>query len=83
MLEEGSFIRLRNVSLSYNVPKSFTKKKYKAMLFVAAKNLLTITNYSGYNPEVSNNGADALSPGIDYGVYPVEKNISFGTKISF
>jgi len=83
MVEDGDFIRLRNISLSYSLPKSFTKKKFKATVFIAAKNLFTITNYSGYNPEVSNNGADPITPGIDYGVYPVEKNISFGTKISF
>ncbi len=83
MVENGDFIRVRSMSLSYTLPKKITNKLFKASLFISGKNLFTITKYSGYNPEVSNNGSDAVTPGIDYGVYPVEKNIVFGTKISF
>jgi TonB-linked SusC/RagA family outer membrane protein len=83
-VENGSFLRLRSASLGYRVP-NFTigAVKIKASVFVTGKNLLTITGYSGYNPEVSNNGSDPLTPGVDYGTYPVERSVIIGTKISF
>ena len=52
-------------------------------IFGAASNLLYFTNYSGYNPEVSYSGGNALAMGTDYGSYPLSKRFTFGLKLTF
>ena len=82
-MEKGDFIRLKNVSLSYNVPGSLTRNKSLIKVFVSAMNLLTITDYSGIDPESSSvNGADT-SLSIDYGAYPNSKTYTAGISLTF
>ena len=80
-VESGNFIRLKNISLSYNLPKN-TIKGIDASFMVAANNLWTITDYRGIDPEAfTNNGnlGDAL--GIDAGAYPNAKTWTFGIQV--
>lgn len=82
-LEDGSFIRLRNVSLGYTIPKKVTEKinVSRFRVYVASQNPLTITKYKGYDPEVGNNGVSTR--GIDKGTYPVSNQFRLGLQIDF
>ena len=82
-VEDGSFVRLKNITFSYNLPKRWSEKlKLTAVkLRVVGENLFTITNYSGYDPEVTN--GTTISPGTDTGIYPSSKTISGGLNITF
>lgn len=84
IVEDASFLRLKSVTLGYNIPQTFLSK-YKisnARVYVAAQNLWTWTSYSGYDPEVSIRDS-ALTPGLDYSSYPRALNISFGINLGF
>ncbi len=76
-LEDASFIKLKNVSLSYTLPENITKN-FDLQLSVSAQNLFTITKYKGMDPEVYNSYT-----GLDYGAYPVPRTVTFGGKITF
>lgn len=83
-IENGSYIRLKNISLSYNFPLSRTDNSYVLKVFGSATNLLTITDYKGIDPEASNVGASTdAAMGIDYGAYPNSKMYTFGVNLSF
>lgn len=85
-LEDGSYLRMQNITLGYTLPKNFVQKFGLTLLrlYFSGQNLFTITNYSGYNPEVSNyNSNGSLTPGVDYGSYPLSKTYSFGLNVSF
>lgn len=84
MLEDGSYLRLKTVSLGYNLPVDLIKKLYLSNLriTVAAQNLLTWTNYSGLDPEVSVRNS-ILTPGFDYSAYPQAQTIVFGLNAKF
>ena len=85
IVEDGSFLRLKNVTLGYTFPGQLTKKWKidKARVYVAAQNLWTWTGYSGYDPEVSVRNSSALTPGLDYSSYPRAYSISFGVSLGF
>jgi TonB-linked SusC/RagA family outer membrane protein len=80
LLEDGSYLRLKNVVLGYTLPQSFMTKigarDSRIRLYVAGENLLTFTKYSGFDPEVGNHG-------IDGGTYPVARAFNFGININF
>ena len=83
-IEDGSFLRLRNVELGYTLPATAFSKLgiTNARLFVSAQNLFTITSYSGLDPDVV--GANVnLEPGVDNGNYPSSRIISFGLGFGF
>jgi hypothetical protein len=83
-LENGNFVRLKNVSLSYVLPKSMIKDKIKVKVFVSATNLWTITKYTGIDPEASNVGSSSdVNQSIDYGAYPNAKVITGGLNLTF
>jgi hypothetical protein len=84
VVEDGSFMRLKTVALSYNIPTNLIKKFYLSSLSVdvSAQNLATWTNYSGMDPEVSARN-NVLSPGYDYSSYPRSPAIVFGIKGAF
>ncbi|UXX81292.1 TonB-dependent receptor [Reichenbachiella carrageenanivorans] len=84
-IEDGSFIRLKTVSLGYNLPASLLERiKVKSCrISVSAQNLKTWTNYSGYDPEVSVGKFGALTPNLDYSAYPQSVTISGGLDITF
>lgn len=82
-VEDGSYIRLRNIQLGYNFPASWLRRAglVNAKIYVSAQNLLTFTNYSGYDPEVSRFAQETLSQGTDYGSYPAAKTFLVGLNI--
>ncbi|WP_458921742.1 SusC/RagA family TonB-linked outer membrane protein [Flavitalea antarctica] len=88
-LEDGSYLRLKNVMLSYSIPapalNSLTHGTVKNLrLYISAQNLLTFTNYSGYDPEVGNRTPNSsLTNGIDFAVYPQPKSVLFGLQVGF
>jgi TonB-dependent starch-binding outer membrane protein SusC len=84
-IEDGSYIRLRNIQLAYNLPSAMLErvKLNSAKIYVSGQNLLTITDYSGYDPEVSRYGQETLSQGTDYGSYPAAKMYLIGVNLSF
>ncbi len=79
-LEDGSYLRLQNISLGYTLPNRWLAKAgiSNFRIYVQANNLFTWTAYTGYNPEVSNHSSDALRPGEDYCSYPLSRTFSFG-----
>lgn len=81
-LEKADFLRLKNVSLSYDIPKTTLKNTVAVKLFVSATNLFTITDYSGIDPEANSSAGD-IRQGIDFGSYPNAKTITGGITLSF
>ena len=83
-LEDGSYLRLKNVMLSYDLPARTTKKLSlsHAQIYVSLQNLWTMTAYSGMDPEVSTHHS-TLTPGFDYSAYPRNKTCTVGVKIGF
>ena len=82
-LEDASFIRLQNVTLSYNFPSDLANKLKMSMVkvYVSGSNLLTISDYTGYNPDVSLTGSDTQKLGHDNAGYPVARTIRFGLNV--
>ena len=78
----GSYLRLKNIQLGYTLPQSITSKAFISSLrvYVAAENLLTFTQYHGFDPEISSGGT---SLGIDYGVYPQARVFTMGLNLNF
>lgn len=83
-VESGNYIRLRNLQLGYTIPSSVTQNIGidKFRIYVGMKNLLTFTNYSGFDPEVVGN-QDPLQQGIDQANYPQARTILFGLNVNF
>ncbi|OYX83558.1 MAG: SusC/RagA family protein [Flavobacteriales bacterium 32-34-25] len=83
IIEDGSFLRINNISLGYTLPKKWLNamKISNMRFYVTAYNLYVFTKYSGYDPEVSviNN---ALTPGVDFSAYPKAKSFITGLNIS-
>ncbi len=82
-LEDGAFIRLRNVRLSYQFNNELVKKVFINGLtcYVYANNLFTWTNYSGFDPELGS--SSVLTPGKDIGSYPRKREFGFGVNLNF
>lgn len=78
---DGSFIRLQNVSLGYNIPSNKVFKN--ARVYVSGQNLHVWTDYYGYDPEVNSAGQDHLLNGVDNGSYPATKSVTFGVNVTF
>lgn len=84
-IEDGSYLRLKNISLAYNFPceRWRTHNWLSGMrVFISAQNWLTITKYQGVDPEVSSKGSD-IDAGIDHFTYPNSKTISMGLNVKF
>ncbi len=88
-LEDGSYLRLKNVILAYNIPNAALQNITKGVVsnfrvYVSAQNLLTFTKYSGYDPEVGNRTpGSSLTNGIDFAVYPQPKSYQVGVQVNF
>jgi TonB-linked SusC/RagA family outer membrane protein len=88
-IEDGSFIRLQSLTIGYTLPKKLLSKLKieKLRVYSTASNLFIITNYSGYDPEISssvrNSAYSNLTPGIDYSSYPKSRGFTFGLNVSF
>lgn len=83
-IEDGSYLRLKNVTLGYTLPEDLTRraKIKKVRLYVTAQNLFCLSKYSGYDPEV-NTLSSPLMPGFDWGGYPKSKAYTFGLELQF
>ena len=83
-IEDGSYIKIKNITLSYNINTEKLKKINISRIqpYVTLQNFFTFTKYSGYDPEVSQWGS-ATSLGIDWGTYPHVKTVVFGLNIDF
>ena len=81
-VENGSFLRVRNIQIGYVLPKEFCKKFQTnyVRFYLAANNLFTFTKYMGYDPDI---GGGALSAGLDNGFYPQARTIMGGVNIKF
>lgn len=84
VVENGSFLRINNISIGYTLPKNFLSRfKINGLrVYATAYNLGTITGYSGYDPEVSSRNSTGLTPGIDFGAYPRAKSFVAGVNLS-
>lgn len=84
-IENGSYLRISNVTLGYTLPQSVLQKIRIASLriYATANNLATITGYSGYDPDVNARRGTPLTPGVDYGSYPRGRTFVFGLNVSF
>jgi hypothetical protein len=82
-LQDGSFARLKNITLGYSLPRSFTNKLKinKLRFYVSAENLLTLTKYDGFDPEIGGDGLNTR--GIDAGVYPISTQYRAGLLLNF
>jgi len=76
-VESGAYFRMKNLQLGYSLPKSLLNESFlsRCRFYVSASNLLTLTNYTGYDPEVGN--------GVDYGNYPQARTVLFGVNLDF
>lgn len=82
-VEDGSFLRLQDVTIGYTLPSNLTKKwgMSKVRFYASASNLFILTGYSGYDPEVD--VQSGLTPSMDYNRYPRSRSFVFGTNITF
>jgi hypothetical protein len=84
-VEDASYLRLKNVNLSYTLPNSLISRigLKNMMVYASATNLLTLTNYSGYDPEGNAYGFSTNIVGVDNGNYPQTKTYTFGIQVGF
>ena len=88
-IEDGSFLRLQNITVGYTLPKKWTNKIAcnQFRLYCTLNNVWTWTNYTGYDPEVSTavrgSSTSGLTPGVDYSSYPKSFSTTFGVNITF
>tara|TARA_R110002049_G_scaffold97783_2_gene238172 strand:- start:1696 stop:4824 length:3129 start_codon:yes stop_codon:yes gene_type:complete len=85
-VEDGSYLRLKSLTLGYSIPSKFISKLNinKLRIYATGTNLLTFTNYNGVDPEVSYGGQNNnLSAGADFGGYPTTKSFLFGLNVNF
>ena len=76
-IEDGAYLRLKNLTIGYSLPSAFARKAYlnNLRVYMSAQNLLTLTDYSGFDPEVQG--------GVDNSNYPLTRTISFGVSTKF
>jgi len=87
-VEDGSYLRGKNLRLGYSVPTAWLdamhlKGMTRLQLYISAQNFFTVTNYTGYDPEISEYASTNLAQGIDFGTYPQVRQITFGFTAGF
>jgi TonB-linked SusC/RagA family outer membrane protein len=84
-VEDGSYLRINNLTLGYSLPKSVINKiKLSAFrVFATVNNLATLTSYSGFDPDVTARRSDPLTPGVDFAAYPRSRTWVFGVNVTF
>jgi TonB-linked SusC/RagA family outer membrane protein len=82
---DGSFLRVKTINLSYNLPASLIgmNRFRNAQVYVAGDNLFTFTNYTGFDPEVDLYASSNVQMGVDNGAYPMSKSVRIGVKLGF
>jgi TonB-linked SusC/RagA family outer membrane protein len=83
IVEDASFVRLKNVTLSYGFPTGSIRFVRNLKVFASASNLLTFTKYKGYDPEISSKADNSMMPGVDSGSIPQYRTFSAGINIGF
>jgi TonB-dependent starch-binding outer membrane protein SusC len=83
-VEDGSFLRFRNIEFAYSLPvvKLGSNSFMNAQIYVSAQNLITLTNYSWWDPEVNSRGA-GTQQGIDHYSYPIPRTLTTGFRLGF
>jgi TonB-linked SusC/RagA family outer membrane protein len=84
-VEDGSYLRIQNISLGYNLPKKWLSvaRLSSARLYVSAQNVHTFTKYSGYDPEIGSFNKNVLTQNVDNGHYPTPRTLTIGANIQF
>ncbi|WP_257666821.1 SusC/RagA family TonB-linked outer membrane protein [Parapedobacter tibetensis] len=85
-LQDGSYLRITNITLGYTLRNLATLDRMNVSalrIFLGVDNAYTFTNYLGYNPEVDYNDGENLTPGVDYGKYPLMRAYNLGVKVTF
>ncbi|WP_293925261.1 SusC/RagA family TonB-linked outer membrane protein [Sphingobacterium sp. UBA6320] len=84
-LQDGSFLRMTNIILGYSLPTATANKLSLSGIRISASvdNPFTISKYKGYNPEPDYNQRGNLTPGVDYGLYPLVRSFNLGLKVTF
>ncbi len=84
-VEDGSFLRMNNITVGYSMPRALVKKVslQQVRFFFTGNNLLLFTNYTGFDPEVDSRRKTPLTPGVDYSAYPRSKSYNFGVNVTF
>ncbi|MEE1944662.1 TonB-dependent receptor [Pedobacter sp. KR3-3] len=85
-IENGSFLRITNITLGYTLPSEMLKKTgfiSRLRVYATVNNLYTFTNYSGYDPEANTRRSNPLTPGIDYAAYPRSRFVLAGLNLTF
>jgi hypothetical protein len=84
-VENGSFLKLKNLTVGYTLPSSLTKtiSLSKVRFYVSSQNLFTITKYTGLDPEIGVQGGNATQNGVDAGTYPSSRFYTLGLNVTF
>ncbi len=84
-IEDGSYLRIQNISLTYNLPEKWAKKAFmqSARIYFNVQNVYTFTKYSGYDPEIGAYNQSSLLQNIDRGRYPTPRTYTIGLNLSF
>ncbi|WP_343673725.1 TonB-dependent receptor [Chitinophaga sp.] len=85
-IEDGSFIRISNLTIGYSLPASLLKRTHvfsRFRVYATVNNLYTFTKYTGYDPEANTRRSNPLTPGVDYAAYPRSRFILGGINASF
>jgi hypothetical protein len=84
-IEDGSYLRVNNITIGYTLPGNVTSKAKISSLrmFATVNNLATLTRYTGYDPDVTARRADPLTPGVDFAAYPRSRTVVFGVNLNF
>jgi TonB-linked SusC/RagA family outer membrane protein len=84
-IEDGSFIKLKNLSIGYTLPASLLNRFSisRIRVYVSSQNLFTITKYTGLDPEIGIQGGNATQNGVDNGTYPSSRYFTFGLNVTF
>jgi len=87
-VEDGSYLRGKNIRLSYTLPARWLQslrleRMSRLQLYVSAQNFFTVTNYSGFDPEISEYAGSNLAQGFDYSTYPQLRQVTFGFNAAF
>lgn len=81
LVEDGSYMRIKTLSLSYRIPRKQLKNVCDLKFSLSATNLFTFTNYSGFDPEIGGRDGSNLTPGVDLGTIPQYRSFSFGVNV--
>ena len=84
-VEDGSFLRVNNISIGYTLPKNLVQKMLmqNVRLYVTGYNLYCFTKYKGADPEVDSATSTPMTPGVDYSAYPKSRSFVGGINVTF